>query len=130
MNKVFFIVVLGLLLFSSCSSEEELEEIPLEFAYFTYVPIQCVNEPWENWFASSGLEFSKEPSDEEKLRLFLETEYSIEVYSLQKKIITEYICSRGCALCPEGHQYIVKVESVHSEQMLKLNWKKVLSIRS
>jgi len=91
-------------------------------ATLKFQPMQCEQEPWQEWYAQGKVNFIKAPTDEELIKTYYGTEHGINVVSASKQNVDGATCL-ACSSCPKSYFFTAEVSADDASKMKELGWK-------
>jgi hypothetical protein len=94
-----------------------------ELAY-SYQPKMCEKTPWQVWEENSGRVYIRAPTDEEIIKSYYITVYSIEVRNV-KKIQLGTVSCQACDVCPETYKFELTVNASERYPLIDEGWTRI-----
>ena len=91
-------------------------EISLSFR-----PKKCEKTPWQIWEENSGRVYIRMPTDEEIIKNYYASIYSIEVRDV-KKIQLDQVTCEACDVCLETYRFELTVKAGEMYLLLDEGW--------
>jgi opacity protein-like surface antigen len=90
----------------------------------SYQPKMCEKTPWQVWEENSGRVYIRAPTDEEIIKHYYSSVYSIEVRDV-KKIQLGTVSCQACDVCPETYRFGLTVNASEMQPLLDEGWVRV-----
>jgi hypothetical protein len=87
----------------------------------SYQPMMCEKTPWQVWEENSGRVYIRAPTDEEIIRSYYLSVYSIDVRDV-KKILLGTVSCQACDVCPETYRFGLTVNASEMQILLSEGW--------
>jgi hypothetical protein len=88
---------------------------------FSYQPKMCEKTPWQIWEENSGRVYIRAPTDEEIIKHYYASVYSIDVRDV-KKIQLGTITCQACDVCPETYRFGLTVNASERNPLIDEGW--------
>jgi hypothetical protein len=88
---------------------------------FKYQPRQCVETPWDEWYASGAVQFFKAPIESELITAYHSNVYRISVSGVSKLESGDVVCM-SCSVCPTSFFFELTAPSGAAETLESLGW--------
>jgi hypothetical protein len=89
-----------------------------------YRPKMCEKTPWQVWEENSGRVYIRAPTDEEIIKHYYSSVYSIDVRDV-KKIQLGIMTCQACDVCPETYRFGLTVNASDMQPLLDEGWTRV-----
>jgi hypothetical protein len=86
-----------------------------------YRPKMCEKTPWQVWEANSGRVYIRAPTDEEIIKHYYASVYSIDVRDV-KKIQVRTVSCQACDVCLETYRFGLTVNASDMQPLLDEGW--------
>jgi hypothetical protein len=118
---IAFLFIAGLFLIS-CAKKPIITVPPAgSFHELTYMPKQCIDDPWNVWLANSSIRFIRAPTEEEIVKMYY-TQKLIDIKEYKRTATGELTC-QACEVCGKGYILTVKVLEKDAAAMMNDGWK-------
>ena len=87
----------------------------------SYQPKMCEKTPWQVWEENSGRVYIRAPTDEEIIKHYYASVYSIDVRNV-KKIQLGTVSCQACDVCPETYRFWLAVNASEMQPLLDEGW--------
>ncbi len=87
----------------------------------SYRPKMCEKTPWQVWEENSGRVYIRAPTDEEIIKHYYASVYSIDVRNV-KKIQLGTVSCQACEVCPETYRFGLSVNASEMQPLLQEGW--------
>jgi hypothetical protein len=87
----------------------------------SYQPKMCEKTPWQIWEENSGRVYIRAPTDEEIIKHYYASVYSIDVRNA-KKIQLGTVSCQACDVCPETYRFGLAVNASEMQPLLDEGW--------
>jgi len=87
----------------------------------SFQPKKCEQTTWQVWEANSGRVYIRAPTDEEIIRNYYISVYSIDVRDV-KKVQTAQVSCDACSVCPETYGFRLTVNASEMQPLLDEGW--------
>jgi len=87
----------------------------------SYQPKMCEKTPWQVWEENSGRVYIRAPTDEEIIKHYYASVYSIDVRDV-KKIQLGTVSCQACDVCPEIYRFGLTVNASEMQPLLDEGW--------
>jgi hypothetical protein len=94
-----------------------------ELAY-SYQPMMCEKTPWQVWEENSGRVYIRAPTDEEIIKSYYQTVYTIDVRDV-KKIQSGMMTCQACDICPETYRFELTVDADERYPLIDEGWTRI-----
>jgi len=90
----------------------------------SYQPKMCEKTPWQVWEENSGRVYIRAPTDEEIIKHYYASVYSIDVRDVKKIPLGTMTC-QACDVCPETYRFGLTVNASDMQPLLDEGWMRV-----
>ena len=90
----------------------------------SYQPKMCEKTPWQVWEENSGRVYIRAPTDEEIIRSYYLSVYSIDVRDV-KKIQLGGVACQACDVCLETYRFGLTVNASEMQPLLSEGWTRI-----
>lgn len=90
--------------------------------HLKYQPVQCVNTPWEEWYAAGTGRFLTNPSDYDLITAYYGEVYGVDILSFEKVEPDMAVC-QACEVCPRPYYFILTVSEDNTPILTNEKWK-------
>jgi hypothetical protein len=90
----------------------------------SYQPKMCEKTVWQVWEENSGRVYIRAPTDEEIIKNYYSSVYSIDVRDV-KKIQLGTVSCQACDVCPETYRFGLTVNASEMQPLLDEGWMRV-----
>ncbi len=73
-----------------------------------FQPMQCDQNPWDDWYSKGDIKFIKEPTSEELIIAYYSSK-QINIVNIQKVQSDLFVCE-ACSVCPTSYYYIAETD--------------------
>jgi len=87
----------------------------------SYQPKMCEKTPWQVWEENSGRVYIRAPTDEEIIRHYYSSVYSINVWDVRKIQLGTMTC-QACDVCLETYRFGLTVNASEMQPLLDEGW--------
>ena len=91
---------------------------------FSYQPKMCEKTPWQIWEENSGRVYIRAPTDEEIIKHYYASVYSIDVRDVKKIQLGTMTC-QACDVCPETYTFELTVNASERYPLIDEGWTRV-----
>jgi hypothetical protein len=91
---------------------------------FSYQPKMCEKTPWQIWEENSGRVYIRAPTDEEIIKHYYASVYSIDVRDVKKLQLGTITC-QACDVCPETYRFGLTVNASERNPLIDEGWTQV-----
>ncbi len=91
---------------------------------FSYQPKQCEKTPWQVWEENSGRVYIRAPTDEEIIKHYYASVYSIDVRNVKKIQLGTMTC-QACDVCPETYRFGLTVDASERYPLIDEGWTRI-----
>jgi len=91
----------------------------VDLVYLSYQGMQCVDEPWEVWYAKGEIQFIKAPTTKELIFAYYSSK-NIDIINLEQ-FSNEAVC-QACEVCPDINYFEIEVDSLFLEELIEEGW--------
>lgn len=124
--KIFTIITLiTLLVFAGCSKTPQDNLSSSKTIEMKYTPMQCQNEPWNEWLENSEIRFVKAPTQDEIIKMYFGEVHGINI--LEVRTVELGAVCEACDVCPKGEDIIVTINNTDRSLMEDLGWEIVFT---
>jgi hypothetical protein len=90
----------------------------------SYQPKMCEKTTWQVWEENSGRVYIRAPTDEEIIKSYYMTVYSIDVRDV-KKIQLDQVSCQACDVCLETYRFGLTVNASEMQPLLDEGWTRI-----
>ncbi len=90
----------------------------------SYQPKMCEKTPWQVWEENSGRVYIRAPTDEEIIRNYYQSTYSIEVRDVKKVQLGGVAC-QACYVCSETYRFELTVNANEMQVLTREGWVRI-----
>ena len=90
----------------------------------SYRPKMCEKTPWQVWEENSGRVYIRAPTDEEIIKSYYQSVYSIDVKDV-KKIQLDQVTCQACDVCLETYRFDLTVNAREMQPLLDEGWTRI-----
>ncbi len=103
---------------------DEVNQKPLEtsMVQLEFQPVQCVQTPWEEWYANGSIQYFKAPTDEELIRDYYAQVHSIELGPVLKIAPDDVATCDACNVCARNYYYKADVVAEDASVLEQDGW--------
>ena len=101
----------------------EFTKIPGSEISLSYRPKMCEKTVWQYWEENSGRVYIRMPTDEEIIKHYYASVYTIEVRDV-KKIQLDLVTCEACTICRETYRFGLTVNASEMQPLLDEGWTK------
>ncbi len=120
MKNVFLVLLVLSIIVAGCSPKQEVEQPEVVLVELTFQPMQCVDTPWDVWYASGETQFVTQPSDEELIQAYYSSK-NVEVKGIIRIDTNEVQCD-ACEICATSHFFTTKTTEESLQTLLDDGW--------
>ena len=80
-----------------------------ETVTLSFQPMQCEDQPWDEWYQEGNVNYVTEPTDEQLIQDYYANAHGIPVQQVEK-IQSDQIVCQACNTCPTGYSYELTVQ--------------------
>ncbi|VVB53683.1 Uncharacterised protein [uncultured archaeon] len=101
------------------------ETVVVPSVTLSYQPMQCVDTPWDAWYAEGKIQFIKEPTDKQLATAYYANQYNLTLLDFTRNETGQITCM-ACGVCPTSYYFEATVSGGDEAVLLALNWTKHL----
>ena len=90
----------------------------------SYQPRMCEKTPWQVWEENSGRVYIRAPTDEEIIRNYYQSVYTIDVRDVKKVQLGGVAC-QACDVCSETYRFELTVNANEMQVLLSEGWMRI-----
>jgi hypothetical protein len=84
--------------------------------------MQCIQLPWDAWYALGKIQFFKAPTEKELATAYFSNEFNIEIADFSRIESGKLTC-QACSTCQTSYYFSVTVKSQARQKLIELGWK-------